>query len=66
MATILADGNFKRILLNENNRIPIRISLKFAPKTRINNTPSLVQAIAYRDKPLPKLMLTQFTDAYMR
>ena len=31
MAAMLADDNFKYILLNENDRIPIRISLKFVP-----------------------------------
>ena len=32
MATILADDTFKGIFLNENDRIPISISLKFVPK----------------------------------
>ena len=31
MAAILADDIFKRIFLDENNRIPIQISLKFVP-----------------------------------
>ena len=31
MAAILADNNFKCIFLNENDRITIRISLKFFP-----------------------------------
>ena len=68
MATILAEGNFKCILLNENDRIPIRISLKFVPRSPIDKKPALVQVMASRrtgDKPLPELMLTQFTDAYM-
>ena len=63
MAPILADDNFKYILLNENDRIPIRISLKFVPTSPIENKPSLFRTGA---KPLPELMLTQFTDAYMR
>ena len=35
MATILADDNFKCIFLNENERIPIRISLTFVPRIRM-------------------------------
>ena len=38
----LADDTFKRIFLNENVRISIEISLKFAPKGPINNIPALV------------------------
>ena len=37
-----ADDTFKRILLNENVRISIKISLKFVPKGLINNIPALV------------------------
>ena len=69
MAAILADDNFKCIFLNENDRIPIRISLKFIPRSPIDNKPALVQVMAWHrtgDTPLPKLMLTQFSDAYMR
>ena len=69
MATILADGIFTRIFLNENDRITIEISLKFVPMSPIYNKPALVQVRAWRrtgDKPLPEPMLTQFTDAYMR
>ena len=69
MAAILADNNFKCIFLNENDRILIRISLKFVPRSPIDNKPALVQVMAWRqtgDKPLPALMLTQFTDAYMQ
>ena len=69
MAAILADGNFKRIFLNENDRIPIRFSLKFVSRSPINNKSALVQVMAWHcagDKLLHKLMLTQFTDAYMR
>ena len=69
MAAILADDNLKCNFLDENNRIPIRISLKFVPMSPIDNKPALVQVIAWcriGDKPLPELMLIQFTDAYMR
>ena len=69
MAAILADDNFKCIFFNENDRIFIRISLKFVPRSPIDTKPALVQVMAWRrtgDKPLPELVLTQFTDAYMR
>ena len=68
MAAILAEDNFKCIFLNENDRIPIWISLKFVPRSLIDNKPALVQVMAWRrigDKSLPELMLTQFTDTYM-
>ena len=64
--THFADDIFKRIFLNENIWIPIKISLKFVPKGPINNIPALVQIMAWRrsgDKPLPEPMIT---DAYMR
>ena len=69
MAAILADNIFKRILLNENVRILIQISLKFVPVGSIDDKTALVQVMAWRhtgDKPLPEAMLTQFTEAYMR
>ena len=50
-----ADDTFKRIFLDENVRIAIKISLKFVPKGPINNNPALVQIMAWRqsgDKPL--------------
>ena len=59
----------KAIFLNGNDRIPIRISRKFVPRGPIDNKPALVQAMAWCqtvDKPLPELMLTQFTDANIR
>ena len=37
MATVLADDNFKCIFFNKNDRIPIRISLKFVPRCPIDN-----------------------------
>ena len=69
MAAILADDIFKCIFLNENGIIPIQISLKFVPRSPIDNKPALVQVIAwYRigDKPLPEPMMAQFTYANMR
>ena len=50
-----ADDIFKCIFLNANEWISLRISLKFVPKVRIYNIPSLVQIMAWRrpgDKPL--------------
>ena len=55
-----ADDTFKRIFLNENVRISIKISLKFVPEGPINNIPELVQIMAWRrpgDKPLSKPMM---------
>ena len=69
MAAILADDNFKCIFFDEYYRILIRISQKFVPRSAINNKPAMIQVMAWRqrgDKPLPKLMLSQFTDVYMR
>ena len=68
MAAILADDIFKYIFLNENDRIPIEISVKFVPRSPIDNKPALVQVMAWcwtDNKSLPEPMLTQFTDAYM-
>ena len=69
MVAILADDNSKCIFLNENGRIPIRISLKFVPRSLIDNKLALVQVMAWHrtgDKPLPEPMLIRITDAYMR
>ena len=55
-----ADDTFKRIFLNENVRILITISLKFAPKGPIDNNPALVQIMAWRrsgGKPLSEPMM---------
>ena len=55
-----ADDTFKRIFLNENVRISVKISLKFVPKGPINNNPALVQIMAWRrsgDKPLSEPMM---------
>ena len=54
-----ADEIFKRIFLNENILIPIKISLNFVPMGSINNIPALVQIMAWRrpgDKPLSEPM----------
>ena len=67
-AAILADHILKCIFLNENNRIPVQMSLKFA-SSPIGNKTALVKVMALRwtgSKPLPELMMTQFTDACMR
>ena len=69
MADILADDTFKCIFLNENDKLPWQMLLKLVPRSPIDNKPVLVQVMAWRrtdDKPLTELMLTQFTDAYMR
>ena len=67
MAAIPADEIFKWSFIYENDRI--QISLKFVPRSPVDNKSALVQVMAWRrtgDKPLPEPMLTQFTDAYMR
>ena len=69
MAAVLTDDIFICIFLNENDNIPIEISLKLVPRGPINNKSAFVQVMAWRrtgDKPLPEPMMTQLTDAYMR
>ena len=69
MAAILADDISQSIFLNENDWIPIQISLKFVPRSLIDNKPALVWVMVWRqtgDKSLSEPMLTQFFDAYMR
>ena len=64
-----ADDISRRIFLNENARISVKISLKFVPKVRINNIPAMVQTMAWHrpgDKPLSEPMMVNLTDAYMR
>ena len=54
------DYTFKCIFLNENVRISIKISLKFVRMGPINNTPSLVQIMAWHwsgDKTLSEPMM---------
>ena len=53
------DDIFKCIFLNENGRVSIKFSLKFAPKVPFTNIPALVQIMAWRcpgDKPLSEPM----------
>ena len=55
-----SEDTFKRIFLNENVIISIKISLKFVLKGPINNNPSLVQIMAWRrsgDTPLSEPMM---------
>ena len=48
MAAILADDYLKCIFLNENDRISIRMSLKFIPRSLIDNKLALVLAMSWR------------------
>ena len=55
MGDIVEDDICKCIFLNENYKIPIRIPLKFVPKSPTDNKAALVQVMAWRrtcDKPL--------------
>ena len=64
-----ADNIFRCIFMNEKFCILIQISLKFVPKGPIDNSPALVQIMAWRrigDKPLSEPILTRFTDTYMQ
>ena len=63
MDTILADDIFNCIFLNENDRVLIPISLKYVPRSQIDNKPALVQVIAWRwtdDNPLTLKRLGHF------
>ena len=63
MAANQADDIFNCIFLNEHDRILIQISLKYVPRSPIDNKTALVQVMAWRrtgDKPLPGPMMTQF------
>ena len=53
MAGIFADDNFKCIFFYGNDKIPVRISLKFVPRSPIGNEPALVQVMAWRRAGLP-------------
>ena len=69
MAGIVALENFKYIFLNGNHRVSIGMSVKFVLWSPIDKNPALVQVMAWLrtdDKPLHELMLSKFTDAYMR
>ena len=48
MAAIWADNIFKCIFLNENDKIPIQISLKLVPRSPVDNKTALVQVMAWR------------------
>ena len=55
-----AGDTFKRIFLKKNVRISVKISLKFVPKSSIDNIPALFQIMAWRrpgDKPLSEAMM---------
>ena len=55
-----SDDIYKCLFINENVWISINISLKFVPKSPINNIPALVQIMALRrpgDKPLSEPMM---------
>ena len=55
-----ADDVFKRLFLNQNVWISLKISLKFVPTFPINNIPPLVQIIDWHrpgDKPLSESMM---------
>ena len=57
---LFTDDSSKRIFLNENTRISIKVSLKFVPKGPINNIPALVQIMDWRwsgGKPLSEPMM---------
>ena len=57
-----ADDFFKRISMNENVLISIKISLKFIAKDPVSNIPALIQIMAWRrpgDKPLSKPMVVR-------
>ena len=65
----MEDDIFNHIFLNENDRIPIQIPLKYVPINSIDNKPALVHVMSWRrqgDKPLSEPMLIRFTDTYMR
>ena len=56
-------------IFNESVCISITISPKFVPKGPIDYKSAMVQAMAWHrtgEKPLPKSMLTKFTDASIR
>ena len=62
MAAMFADDIYKCAFMNEKLCILIRISLKFVPKSSIDNKSALVQVMAGHrkgDKPVSKSMLTQ-------
>ena len=64
MATIL-QTMLLNTLVNENIKIPIKISLNFVPDGSINNIPALVQIMVWRhpgNKPLSEPMMVSLRD----
>ena len=62
--SVLADDNFKCIFLNASDRVPIRMSLTFVPRSPIDNNSAVVQVMAWHgagDKPL-SLVYTSVAD----
>ena len=63
------DDIFKCILLNEDEWISTKISLKFVPKGPINNIPALVHIIAWRAMVIRQTIVWTnegwFTEAYV-
>ena len=69
MAAISADDSFNCIFLNGNYIIPIQLSVKYVPRSLIDNTPALAQVMAWRwtsNKLSAGPVITQLFDAYMR
>ena len=60
------DDTFKRISLNENIKISIKISLNFVPWGPINNIPALVQIMAWRQSGAKPLSEPQWWLDYRR
>ena len=57
-----ADDTFKCIFMNENARISIETSFKLVPEGPINNIPTLVQIMAWRQpgaKPLSEPLMVR-------
>ena len=68
MASILAGDILKCIFLNQNDKIPIQISLKFVPRNPIYNEPALVQIMAWcriGNKLLSESMMTWWPISLM-
>ena len=62
MADILTDDLLNCIFLNENDRIPIQISLKYVPRSPIENKSALVQVMAWRRTPNRRQAITWTND----
>ena len=69
MTAILASDILKRIFLNENSPLLIKISPNNVPYYPIDKNPALVQTKAWHrigDKLLYEPMIASFGDVYMR